>query len=228
MNNTTDIGAIIAAKGTSTRVPDKNIRPFGDTNLLELKINQLLQLDGLGGVYINSESESILDIADKAGATTIVRDPFYSTNEIPMNEVYKNVVEDVPHEHIMFIHITSPLTKVTTLQSCIDIYRKVVTFKYNDYDSLATVTAMHKFMWYEGRPINYEPDKMPHSYDLPDYYVLNFAVNILPKEMLVERKNIIGDKIYPFYLDEVESFDIDNQIEFDIAKTIYESGILDE
>ena len=69
---------------------------------------------------------------------------------------------------------------------------------------------------------------MPHSYDLPDYYVLNFAVNILPKEMLVERKNIIGDKIYPFYLDEVESFDIDNQIEFDIAKTIYESGILDE
>ena len=228
MNNTTDIGVIIAAKGTSTRVPDKNIRSFGDTNLLELKINQLLQLDGLGGVYVNSEDENILDIADKAGATTIVRDPFYSTSEIPMNEVYKNVVEDVPHEHIMFIHITSPLIKVTTLQSCIDIYRKVVTFKYNDYDSLATVTAMHKFMWYEGKPINYEPDKMPHSYDLPDYYVLNFAVNILPKEMLVERKNIIGDKIYPFYLDEVESFDIDNQIEFDIAKTIYESGILDE
>ena len=148
--------------------------------------------------------------------------------EIPMNEVYKNVVQEVPHEHIMFIHITSPLIKVSTLQSCIDKYRKVVTFKHNDYDSLATVTAMHKFMWYEGKPINYEPDKMPHSYDLPDYYVLNFAVNILPKEMLVERKNIIGDKIYPFYLDEVESFDIDNQIEFDIAKTIYESGILDE
>ena len=105
MNNTTDIGAIIAAKGTSTRVPDKNIRPFGDTNLLELKINQLLQLEGLGGVYVNSEDENILDIADKVGATTIVRDPFYSTSEIPMNEVYKNVVEDVPHEHIMFIHI---------------------------------------------------------------------------------------------------------------------------
>ena len=45
MNNTTDIGAIIAAKGTSTRVPDKNIRPFGDTNLLELKINQFLKLN---------------------------------------------------------------------------------------------------------------------------------------------------------------------------------------
>ena len=169
-----------------------------------------------------------MDIADTAGAIPIVRDPFYSTSEIPMNEVYKNVVQEVPHEHIMFIHITSPLIKVSTLQSCIDKYRKVVTFKHNDYDSLATVTAMHKFMWYEGKPINYEPDKMPHSYDLPDYYVLNFAVNILPKEMLVERKNIIGDKIYPFYLDEVESFDIDNQIEFDIAKTIYESGILDE
>ena len=118
----------------------------------------------------------------------------------------------------------NPKNKKETIISA----RKVVTFKHNDYDSLATVTAMHKFMWYEGKPINYEPDKMPHSYDLPDYYVLNFAVNILPKEMLVERKNIIGDKIYPFYLDEVESFDIDNQIEFDIAKTIYESGILDE
>ena len=148
MNNTTDIGAVIAAKGTSTRVPDKNIRPFGDTNLLELKINQLLQLEGCAGPYVNSEDENILDIADMAGAIPIVRDPFYSTSEIPMNEVYKNVVQEVPHEHIMFIHITSPLIKVSTLQSCIDKYRKVVTFNHNDYDSLATVTAMHKFMWY--------------------------------------------------------------------------------
>ena len=83
MNNTTDIGAVIAATGTSTRVPDKNIRPFGDTNLLELKINQLLQLEGCAGPYVNSEDENILDIADMAGAIPIVRDPFIQQVKYP-------------------------------------------------------------------------------------------------------------------------------------------------
>ena len=36
-----------------------------------------------------------------------------------------------------------------------------------------------------------------------------------------DRKNIIGTKFYPVYLDEVESYDIDNPIEFKIAEKIF-------
>ena len=82
-----DIGAVIAARGGSVRVPDKNIKPFGDTNLLEHKINQLRQLSGLSGIYVSSDSEKILNIADNSGAYSIDRDSKYCTNEVSINEV---------------------------------------------------------------------------------------------------------------------------------------------
>lgn len=211
-----DIGVVIAAKGNSVRVPNKNIRPFGDSSLLEHKLLQLQQLEGVKNIYVNSDCDTILNVASQNGAKVIKRDSTYCTDKVSINEVYKNVVEDVPHEHIMFIHITSPLVKLKSLQDCIDTYINLP----KEYDSLATVTAMHKFLWYGDKSINYDPKNMPRSQDLPPYYVLNFAVNILPRSYIIESKNIIGDNFLPYYLDDVESFDVDTMVEFNIAEQL--------
>ena len=62
--------------------------------------------------------------------------------------------------------------------------------------------------------INYDPENMPRSQDLPDYYVLNFAFNILKRDLMINKKNIIGNNFYPYHLDELEAYDIDTEIEF--------------
>jgi CMP-N-acetylneuraminic acid synthetase len=161
-----------------------------------------------------------LSIADKAGAHVIKRDPYYATNSISINEVYKNLAESVfPHEHVLFAHLTSPLVKFESLRECLEIYKKMQV--QNKYDSLATVTNVHKFMWYKNKAINYNPENMPRSQDLPDYYVLNFAFNILKRDLMIERKNIIGKSFYPYHLDELQAYDIDTEIEFKIAEYIY-------
>ena len=64
---------------------------------------------------------------------------------------------------------------------------------------------------------------MPRSQDLPEYYYLNFAVNILPKKLILKKKNIIGNNFYPFFLSELESFDIDTMEEFELANKIASS-----
>jgi len=56
---------------------------------------------------------------------------------------------------------------------------------------------------------------------LPDYYALNFAINIVPREVMVERKNILGKNFYPFFISDIESVDVDNPHEFMIAELIY-------
>jgi CMP-N-acetylneuraminic acid synthetase len=222
-----DVCGLIMARGGSKRVPDKNIRPFGQipgtldesNNLLKHKINKLKQIKGLGPIYVNSESLKILTLAEAYGAIPIKRDPVYSTDDISINEVYKTLAKSVEHEHIYFAHITSPLVSSFNMQKCFDIYD---TMRFNEYDSLATCTKIHKFMWSnKSVPVNYDPKNMPRSQDLPDYYVLNFAVNILPRELMIRNKNIIGDKFMPFWLDELESFDIDNEQEFIMAEYLY-------
>lgn len=208
--------AVIAARGGSRRVKNKNIRKFGKNSLLERKIIQLKKIREIDEIVVNSDSDKILKIAEKYKVTTVKRRKKYASNTISINKVYVNVVEDLDTKNILFIHITSPFVKTDTIKKSIRIYNKL-NYKY---DSLASVTQFKKFLWHKNKPINYIPEKMPRSQDLPNYYYLNFAINILPKQVLLKQRNIIGKKIYPYELSELESFDIDTIEEFEIAKKL--------
>ena len=211
-----DICALIMARGGSKRVPNKNIKMFGHSSLLEIKINQLKQIPELK-IYVNSDSDEILDVAIACNVNTIKRDPYYATDHVSINEVYENLAESVKHEHILFAHITSPLVQLNSLVECLEIYKNLST----EYDSLATVTNIHKFLWHDTEAVNYDPENMPRSQDLPTYYMLNFAFNILSRKLMIERKNIIGKRFYPFALTELESYDVDTEEEFTTAQYIY-------
>jgi len=211
-----DICALIMARGGSKRVPNKNIKMFGNSSLLGIKINQLKQIPGLK-IYVNSDSDEILDVASEYEVTAIKRDSYYATDHVSINEVYENLAESVNHKHILFAHVTSPLVQLNSLVECLEIYKNLSA----EYDSLATVTNIHKFLWHDSKAVNYDPENMPRSQDLPTYYMLNFAFNILPRKLMIERKNIIGKRFYPFALNELESYDVDTEDEFTTAHYIH-------
>ena len=84
MNN--DIVAVIPVKASSERVKNKNMRPFHDTTLFELKLKQLENVKGFSSIVVSSESPEILQIAKKYGCTLHQRDPYYSTSDVPMSD----------------------------------------------------------------------------------------------------------------------------------------------
>ena len=51
------ITAVIPIRSGSQRVKDKNLRAFADTNLMELKIKNLLQVPELTSIVVNTNSE---------------------------------------------------------------------------------------------------------------------------------------------------------------------------
>tara|TARA_A100001015_G_C14982343_1_gene710014 strand:+ start:811 stop:1473 length:663 start_codon:yes stop_codon:yes gene_type:complete len=212
-----NICAVIAARSGSKRVKNKNIRRFGKSSLLVRKIIQLKKIKILDDIYVNSNDNKILSIAKKNGAKIIKREKKYATNYVKINDVYVNVVKKVPSKHIFFVHITSPFVKTKSMEDAIKKYFKLNKKKY---DCLASTSPVKKFLWFKNKAINYNPKKMPRSQDLPDFFYLNFAFNILTKKNILKYKNIIGKKIKPFHLDEIESFDIDNMEEFKLANLI--------
>ena len=56
------ITAVIPIRSGSQRVKDKNLRHFGDTTLMELKIKNLLQVPELDCVIVNTNSEEAINI----------------------------------------------------------------------------------------------------------------------------------------------------------------------
>ena len=93
--------------------------------------------------------------------------------------------------------------------------------KSNEHDSINSVSTEKKFLWKNGKPINYDINLTPKSQDLPDIVSLNFAITITQKQSMMNRKNVVGYNPTFFELDKVESIDIDDIIDFKVAELMY-------
>ena len=60
------ITAVIPIRTGSQRVNDKNLRAFANTNLMELKIKNLLQVPELTSIVVNTNSEEAIRIVNES------------------------------------------------------------------------------------------------------------------------------------------------------------------
>lgn len=213
------IKALVAVRSGSVRVKNKNIKPFAGSTLLDLKLQQLKRIPNLDGVVVNSNSEEMLEIAQKYGCEAVKRDEYYASNSVSMSDVYKNMAENFSGDIVAYINVTNPLLKDETIVQAIETYKKFMESR--EFDSVNSAHLIKEFMFQNNLPINYDLRHQPRSQDLPDIAALNFAINIISKEKMIECKNVVGYKPNIYIIDEVEATDIDNPIDFEFAEFVY-------
>lgn len=218
------IKALVAVRSGSVRVQNKNIRPFAGKTLLEYKIGQLKTVKGLDGVIVNSNSAEMLDIAESLGAETVLRDPHYASNSVSMSDVYRNMAENCRCDYIMYANVTNPLTSTASYENAIRRFFDGISA--GSFDSLNSGTLVHEFLFRDNRPINYDLQHQPRSQELPEIYALNFAINILKRETMIECRNVVGKKPEIFALPEIEAIDIDTELDFFIAEQLFRRLVL--
>lgn len=214
------IKALVAVRSGSVRVKNKNIRPFAGSTLLELKLEQLQRIPLLDGIVVNSNDDTMLKMAASMGCETVKRDPYYASNEVSMSEVYKNMAQNMDCDVIAYINVTNPLIKDETLIRAIQTYKEEAL--HNTCDSLNSAHLIKEFLFENNLPINYDLRHQPRSQDLPDILALNFAVNIISRERMIESRNVVGFKPKLFVIDELEATDIDNPLDFEFAEYVYQ------
>lgn len=211
------IKALIPVRSGSVRVANKNLAPFAGSSLLEIKIQQLLRVPGLDEICVSSDDESMLEVARKAGATAIPRDPYYASNVVPMSEVYSYMAAQVDSEHILLTHVTNPLVGPATYGNAVESY----IANSPKHDSLTTVAKVQEFLYLDGKAINYDPMQKPRSQDLPSILRLTHAISILTREMMVRKRDSMGNSPYLLELTQEESIDIDTPLDFEIAEFVF-------
>ena len=211
------IKALVAVRSGSTRVLNKNIRTFAGSSLLEIKLQQLKRIKELDGIVVNSNDEQMLSVARGLGCETVLRDPYYASNDVSMSDVYKNMAENTDSDIIAYIIVTNPLLLDETISKAIARYYE----GRKKYDSLNSAHLVKEFLFKDNLPVNYDLRHQPRSQDLPDIAALNFAVSILERQTMIECKNVVGYRPDIYVIDEVEATDIDNQIDFDFAEFVY-------
>ena len=220
------ITAVIPIRTGSQRVKDKNLRPFGNTNLMELKIKTLLQVPELTSIVVNTNSDMAIDIVNKCyrgGVKTHRREEYYASSQCSGSEFFHHLGEVTDTDIFVYCPCTSPFVKPQTISQCINQF-----LSSSSYDSLATVSSIKEFLWLDGKPMNYDPAHAPNSQNLPDVVALNFGVTVVRKEDLIRNSNIIGKKPQFVVTDEIEAIDIDTPLDFYIAEQLYKKLVLEK
>ena len=83
------------------------------------------------------------------------------------------------------------------------------------------MTSVKEFLYLNKKPINFNPNKSPNSQDLPNLVKLNFAINILPNQIMKNKKSLIGKKPFFYELSQEESFDINTPTDFEVAEILF-------
>ena len=72
-----------------------------------------------------------------------------------------------------------------------------------------------------GQPVNHDPQVLLRTQDLPPVYEENSNIYIFKRETLERRGNRLGERPLIFEIDRLESWDIDEEIDFAVAEFLY-------
>lgn len=221
------ITAVIPIRTGSQRVKDKNLRAFANTNLMELKIKNLLQVPELTSIVVNTNSEFAIDIVNKnyrgGGVSTHRREEYYASSQCSGSEFFRHLGEVTDTDLFVYCPCTSPFIKPETVSQCINQF-----ISTSGYDCLATVSPVKDFLWLDGNPMNYDPAHAPNSQNLPDVVALNFGVTVIRKEDLIKNSNIIGKNPQFVKTSDIESIDIDTPLDYYIAEQLYKKLVIEK
>jgi CMP-N-acetylneuraminic acid synthetase len=214
------IVALVPMRHQSVRVPGKNYRNFAGKPLFHHILNTLLVVDAIDTILVDTDSDLILEGLAKDFPTvkTISRPENLRADTVPMNEVLIHDTGEVPGDFYLQTHSTNPLLRADTVSRAIQTFLESLP----EYDSLFGVTRMQTRLWDQlGQPINHNPNILLRTQDLPPVFEDNSCIYIFTRENLIERRNRLGERPLMFEIPAIEAWDIDEELDFTIAETLY-------
>lgn len=219
--------AIIPVRAGSVRLPNKNILPFGESNLLIHKIRQLKKVSAIGEIIVSSDSELMLDMASQEGVSTHRRAIEYADEKTKSwGEIVSYCAEHVCHgEHVMWAYCVTPLCDENNYIKAIEAYEENV-LGAQAYDSVASVKIFKEYLWDESKPLNYNPG-LGHvpSQQLPNWHVIVNGFFIAPRTNMITWNYQIGPHPYLMPITKREAIDIDDGEDFAMAQALYHPSL---
>ncbi len=223
---TEKISAIIPVKANSSRLPGKNILPYGDSNLLLHKIHQLKQVEELYEIIVSSDSDTMLRMAEDAGVKAIKRPTQYADESVPFGRFLDYVCDICAGDHLMWACATSPLVEPYLYKKAIRTYFEILN---EGYDSLITCLPYQHFLMDEKGPMNFEIGlKHTNSEKLPVIYHFTNGVNLAPIEKVREWHYNWGPKAYKLLVNKREAVDIDDIYDLAMARALLDLKPLEQ
>ncbi len=196
-------------------MPGKNVRPLAGHPLLAYSIAAARESGLFAAIVVSTDSEETAEIARAYGAEASLRPAEIAGATSPDIDWVRHVLDGTAYEVFSILRPTSPFRRGATIRRAWERFTAVP-----DADSLRAVRPVREHpgkMWIvEGdlmRPLLPQPaEGVPtHSRQtaaLPTVHVQDSSLEIA-RTRIVERGEIAGDRVVPFFCEGHEGFSID-------------------
>lgn len=216
------IVALLPMKAHSERVKNKNFRELDGKPLFRWMLDTLLSVTEISAVVINTDARDVLlDHGLEASDRVIIRDrkDELCGDMVSMNSILADDIEHVPADIYLMTHTTNPLLSAETVRDALGEYRDKL--RAGVADSLFTVKRFQtRFYREDGSPVNHDPANLLRTQDLEPWYEENSNLYIFSAASFRASGARIGNKPVMYETPALESVDIDEQADWDLAEAL--------
>jgi CMP-N,N'-diacetyllegionaminic acid synthase len=220
-SNSMKLIAIILARGGSKSVPKKNIKNLCGKPLIAHTIYLANKLQLFNNIIVSSDDLEILKIAKENGAEIIVRPKQFASDNSSSESAIIHALQELKkmnknYDAVVLLEPTSPLRKIETVRDAIE------KFKTSDYTTLISVVEDYSTFWVPNK--NKQERLFPNQSRrrqerLPLYREVG-VIYISKVNHILTNSSFISDNLHTYITDPIESIDINNEIDFEIAEII--------
>ncbi len=214
-----EVVAFVHAKGTSTRVPSKNLRLLGDKPLFCHAITNAESSRLVTKVVIDSDSDEILALGEKYGATPLKRPAELATNLATGDDLAYWQASSYPDSFIVLQVIpTAPFLSADSIDGAISLL-----MENEELDSVAGIYEDAFYQWKNGSPAYYRPDgTIPNSNEMEKvvYETTGLYVNHT-KAVLKTKRRLNPYNCRGYLLSKLEATDINTIEDFAYAELLW-------
>ena len=210
------IVAVIPARLGSQRLKQKNLLKINNRSLVKLCAEKCLEASVFDDVYVNSESQLILDECPN-GSKPYRRDEAMAGNKHSHEEFIKDFAKNVPCDYLFQIHSIAPLLKVS------DIIKFVVAFLKSNKDVGLCYEEIELECLVEGAPINFTFEKKQNSQDLKKIQRINWCMTGWKIDEEFQESECISyrESRYFHEVPKMTGIVVKTQKDFDLCKKVY-------
>ena len=224
MKNKDEICIVVQARLGSERVPGKMLKPFSNSNLVDILFKKLKNLKNISqsNIFLSAYEEELKEVARENRINIYERSEESAKSEgQPLSEIYEwyNVL---PYKYVILISACNPLLKVETIDAFIE------SFIQSDKDGSFAVFEKKTYYWDKDlKPItDWKGSTIMNTKFVDPVYEAAHC-------LYASRMDWIGDGLWMddkspaqpelFTMEELEAFDIDYEWQFKIAELLYDN-----
>ena len=223
---------LIPAKGSSTRLPRKNLLPLAGFPLVAHSIRKALASKLFDTICVSTEDNEIAQVSKQYGAEVpFIRPDRLSHDPSTVVDVILHALSEYREQGVEFQKVcvllpTAPFVTIDHIKGAFEHYKNTSAESLMSV-SLTQTPPFNAWIIVDEKLAPCFPDspyKNTKSTECPKTYLSNGAILIIDVPKFEKTKNYRALKLVPYVMPQEVSLDIDHKIEYDFARFLVESG----